>query len=92
MFPQIAIVTPRYPVLRKMYLLDTYRGLTGGHIGLARPLTVRVMWGHFRAILSHLPWGDVAAATVVVTIPLVVLVLIFQRRIVRGPTAGAVKG
>lgn len=38
------------------------------------------------------PWGDIMAATVVVTIPLVVLVLIFQRRIIAGLTAGAVKG
>lgn len=33
-----------------------------------------------------------AAAAVVVTVPLVILVLIFQRRIVSGLTAGAVKG
>ncbi|MCA1730672.1 MAG: carbohydrate ABC transporter permease, partial [Actinobacteria bacterium] len=33
-----------------------------------------------------------AAAVVVVTIPLVILVLIFQRKIVYGLTAGAVKG
>ena len=32
------------------------------------------------------------AASVVVTIPLIILVLIFQRRIVEGQTAGAVKG
>jgi len=38
------------------------------------------------------PWGSIMAATVVVTIPLVVLVLIFQRRIIAGLTAGAVKG
>jgi len=38
------------------------------------------------------PWGDIMAATVVVTIPLVVIVLIFQRRIIAGMTAGAVKG
>jgi trehalose/maltose transport system permease protein len=38
------------------------------------------------------PWGEIMAATVVVTIPLVLLVLIFQRRIIAGLTAGAVKG
>ncbi len=38
------------------------------------------------------PWGDIMAATVVVTIPLVLLVLVFQRRIIAGMTAGAVKG
>jgi trehalose/maltose transport system permease protein len=38
------------------------------------------------------PWGQVMAATLVVTIPLIVLTLIFQRRILAGLTAGAVKG
>ena len=38
------------------------------------------------------PWGQMMAATVVVTVPLVVLTLIFQRRILAGLTAGAVKG
>ncbi len=40
----------------------------------------------------ELPWGIIMAASVIVTVPLVVLVLIFQRRIVSGLTAGAVKG
>ncbi len=40
----------------------------------------------------ELPWGDIAAASVVVTVPLIVLVLIFQRRIIAGLTAGGVKG
>lgn len=40
----------------------------------------------------ELPWGHLMAASVIVTVPLVVLVLIFQRRIVSGLTAGAVKG
>jgi multiple sugar transport system permease protein len=39
-----------------------------------------------------LPIGDVCAAAVVVTVPMMVLVLLFQRRIVAGLTAGAVKG
>src|ERR1700761_1748214 len=38
------------------------------------------------------PYGDIAAAAVIVTIPVMVLVLVFQRRIVSGLTAGAVKG
>ena len=38
------------------------------------------------------PYGDIAAAAVVVTIPVMILVLLFQRRIVSGLTAGAVKG
>lgn len=40
----------------------------------------------------ELPWGVIMAASVIVTVPLVGLVLIFQRRIVSGLTAGAVKG
>jgi len=38
------------------------------------------------------PWGNIMAASVLVTIPLVVLVLVFQRKILGGLTAGAVKG
>ncbi len=38
------------------------------------------------------PIGDIAAAAVVVTVPVMFLVLLFQRRIVSGLTAGAVKG
>lgn len=38
------------------------------------------------------PTGAICAAGVVVTVPVVVLVLIFQRRIVSGLTSGAVKG
>jgi trehalose/maltose transport system permease protein len=40
----------------------------------------------------ELPWGNIMAASVIVTVPLIVLVLVFQRRIVSGLTAGAVKG
>jgi trehalose/maltose transport system permease protein len=38
------------------------------------------------------PFGEIMAAAVLVTIPLIVLVLIFQKRIIGGLTAGAVKG
>jgi multiple sugar transport system permease protein len=38
------------------------------------------------------PIGTIAAAAVIVTIPVVIIVLLFQRRIVSGLTAGAVKG
>ena len=38
------------------------------------------------------PFGEIMAAAVIVTIPIVILVLIFQKRIVSGLTAGAVKG
>ena len=38
------------------------------------------------------PTGSIAAAAIVVTVPIVIMVLFFQRRIVAGLTAGAVKG
>ncbi|ALC80660.1 MULTISPECIES: carbohydrate ABC transporter permease [Bacillus] len=38
-----------------------------------------------------IPWGEISAATVIVTVPLVILVLLFQRRIVSGLTSGSVK-
>lgn len=40
----------------------------------------------------ELPWGTIMAASVIVTVPLIFLVLICQRQIVSGLTAGAVKG
>ncbi len=42
--------------------------------------------------IFEVPYGPLAAATVVGTLPLIVLVLLFQRRIVQGLTSGAVKG
>lgn len=55
----------------------------------AQPVTVAItlFGGQFTV-----PWGQIAAAAVIVTVPLVIMVLLFQRRIVSGLTAGAVKG
>jgi multiple sugar transport system permease protein len=39
-----------------------------------------------------LPWGEIAAASTVATVPLVLMVFLFQKRIVRGLSAGALKG
>lgn len=44
------------------------------------------------ASVFEIPYGPIAAATVLGTLPLVILVLLFQRKIVQGLTAGAVKG
>jgi trehalose/maltose transport system permease protein len=38
------------------------------------------------------PWGQIMAATVIVTLPLIAMVLLLQKRIIAGLTAGAVKG
>lgn len=39
-----------------------------------------------------LPWGDMSAASVVATVPIIIIVMIFQKRIVDGLMSGAVKG
>ncbi|MDH4232419.1 MAG: carbohydrate ABC transporter permease [Nitrospirota bacterium] len=39
-----------------------------------------------------MPWGEIAAASTIATVPLVLLVFLFQKRIVRGLSAGAIKG
>ncbi|MDQ3964911.1 MAG: carbohydrate ABC transporter permease [Actinomycetota bacterium] len=54
-----------------------------------QPVTVTIP--NFATIYT-VDYGAQAAASVVVTVPLVILVLIFQRWIVSGLTAGAVKG
>lgn len=53
------------------------------------PVAVAQLGG---ASVYEIPYGPIAAATIAGTLPLILLVLIFQRRIVQGITAGAVKG
>lgn len=53
------------------------------------PVAIALLSG---ASAQELPWGQIMAASVTVTLPVVALILIFQRRIVSGLTAGAVKG
>ncbi len=161
MFPQIAVVSPLFLLLRKLGLIDTYPGLILPYFTFAMPLTVWLLVGYFRqlpkdleaaamvdgasrlrtmwevvlplampglattAVLTfiycwneflfalsfttsperrtvpvavalmrgqhQIPWGRILAATVVSTLPVVALVLAFQRRIVRGLTAGSVR-
>lgn len=162
MFPQIAIVSPLYMLLRALHLIDTYPGLVLPYITFAMPLTVWLLVGFFRqlpadleeqamvdgatrwqamtrivlplaapglattAILTfiycwneflfalsftlgperqtvpvaialfrgqyQIPWGDILAGAMIATLPVALVVLAFQRRIVQGLTAGAVKG
>ena len=55
--------------------------------------TVPVSLALFSGASQHeLPWGLIMAASVLVTLPLIVLVVIFQRRIISGLTAGSAKG
>ena len=53
------------------------------------PVAIALLSG---ATSFEIPWGVLMAASVIVTVPLVVLVLIFQRKIISGLTAGGVKG
>lgn len=53
------------------------------------PVSISLITG---ATAYEVPWGSIMAASVIVTVPLVILVLLFQRKIVSGLTAGAVKG
>jgi trehalose/maltose transport system permease protein len=55
--------------------------------------TVPVTLALFSGASQHeIPYGLIMAASVVVTLPLILLVIIFQQRIISGLTAGAVKG
>ncbi len=53
------------------------------------PVAIALLSG---ASQYELPWGRIMAASVIVTVPLIVMVFVFQRRIVSGLMAGAVKG
>lgn len=53
------------------------------------PVSISLITG---ATAYEIPWGSIMAASVIVTVPLMLLVLVFQRLIVSGLTAGAVKG
>lgn len=162
MFPQVAIVSPLYLLLRSLHLLDSYPGLVLPYLTFAMPLAIwllvgflrqlpleleeaalvdgasrlRVMWeivvpvalpglavtaaltfvyswNEFLFALAftlgpdrqtvpvaialfqgryQVPWGQILAAATVAAAPVAVLVLAFQRGIVQGLTAGAVKG
>jgi ABC-type glycerol-3-phosphate transport system permease component len=162
MFPQIAIVSPLYLLLRGVGLINTFPGLILPYVTFAMPLAVWLLVGFFRQLprdiedaalvdgasrlqvftrvilplaapglattgiltfiycwneflfaLSftlgperqtvpvaialfrgryQIPWGQILAASVAASLPVTLLVLLFQRRIVQGLTAGAVKG
>ena len=53
------------------------------------PVSISLISG---ASKYEIPWGKIMAASVLVTLPLIGLVLVFQKKIVSGLTAGAVKG
>jgi trehalose/maltose transport system permease protein len=164
MFPQIAVLSGLFIMLKNLQLFNTRQGLVVTYLIFTMPFTIWVMTQYFRSLPKELeeaayvdgaspltvfwkillpltmpglvstgllafiaawneflfaltftvtdtmktvpvvisqfsgtssfeqPWGSIMAASMVVTIPLVILVMIFQYRIVAGLTAGAVKG
>jgi multiple sugar transport system permease protein len=57
----------------------------------SRAQTIPVGIYNFSGV-HEVPWGDISAGSELVTLPIIALVLLFQRRIVQGLTAGALKG
>ena len=53
------------------------------------PVAISLIAG---ATAFEIPWGTIMAGSVIVTLPLLLLVFFFQKRIVSGLTAGAIKG
>lgn len=51
------------------------------------PIAISMFPGEY-----SVPWGDMSAASIVATLPIILLVLLFQRRIVSGLTSGSIKG
>jgi multiple sugar transport system permease protein len=54
--------------------------------------TIPVGIALFQGLHGQTPWGNIMAASVITTLPILILTLIFQRRIIGGLTRGAVKG
>jgi multiple sugar transport system permease protein len=61
--------------------------LTASEASRTAPVAIALFPG-----LHEVPWGDMAAASLVVTMPVVLLSALFQRHTVAGLTAGSVKG
>jgi multiple sugar transport system permease protein len=161
MFPQVAVVSPLFLLLRKLHLLNTHAGLGIVYTAFGLPLSVWMFASFFRDLPAELeeaalidgctplsvlyrvvlpvagpgffsaailvfifswneflfalvfntsltmrtvtvgvslfpglyetPWGTIFAAATLITLPVILLVFLFQRRIVAGLTAGAVK-
>jgi multiple sugar transport system permease protein len=61
--------------------------LTTDHAARTLPVGIAL----FEGLHGQVPWGEIMAAATVTTLPVVVLTLVFQRRMVQGLTRGAVK-
>ena len=61
--------------------------LTTDHSARTIPVGIAL----FEGLHGQTPWGEIMAAAAITTVPVVILALIFQRRIIQGLTRGAVK-
>jgi trehalose/maltose transport system permease protein len=62
---------------------------TSSNVTRTVPVAIALLSGNGE---HEIPWGLIMAASVIVTVPLIILVLIFQKKIIAGLTAGGVKG
>lgn len=62
--------------------------LTTDHAARTVPVGIAL----FEGLHGEIPWGVVMAASTITTVPVILLTLAFQRRIIQGLTRGAVKG
>lgn len=62
--------------------------LTTDHYARTIPVGIAL----FQGLHGEIPWGNIMAASAFTTLPVVIMTIIFQRRIVQGLTRGAVKG
>jgi multiple sugar transport system permease protein len=62
--------------------------LTTNHHARTIPVGIAL----FQGLHGEIPWGNIMAASVLTTIPVVILTVVFQRRMIQGLTRGAVKG
>lgn len=65
--------------------------LTFTSTGIQRTVTVAISMLS-GSVEFQVPWGTIMAASVIVTLPLIILVLLFQRKLIANLSAGAVKG
>src|ERR671939_100359 len=94
-FPQIAIAAPLFKLWSDIGLFNAWTEflLAVTLTSSSKARTVPAAIAFFTGATEHeVPFGSISAASVVISVPLILLVLLFQKRIVAGLTAGAVKG
>ncbi|HCJ66557.1 MAG TPA: sugar ABC transporter permease [Elusimicrobia bacterium] len=62
--------------------------LTADHKARTIPVGIAL----FQGLHGEIPWGNIMSAATIATLPVIILTIVFQKRIVQGLTRGAVKG